>query len=510
MGRAAAPGRRTRAALVAGLCLGAPLLPACRCGGPSTAAPAAASSAVYDIPALTEVVWSGGLKPGWRDEGWSERDLKGQGPAKLRMANLGGWMLSKDDVQGDFGGLALRYRAPASFGDFLEVRLDSESDTLWPRVRVDASHVARREDGWVQLFIPFEKLNPKKLPFNRIVLRAITKVGTDWVEWDQVGFTAPGGMTPVAGPDEGAPAAEAAPSSVSGAHVELEEPAYGEGPTPGWKTEGWTERQFKEGVPARVRMGNLGGWSLHNPTPRLDTEGLTLRYHAPAGFGAFLEVRLDTEGEAIFPRVKVSDAYVTERAGEWTQIFVPMTELNPNARAFTQIVIRAHKNVGNDWVEFKDVGFGRLVTDDAAATPEPVRGAPPAPAPPTAQAVPASGRPAPVPTTTPAAGRMLPPPQEMGDPASPSRPPPTRAPGNRVVVDCSTRAHRISPLIYGIAFNSLLELKEHPPVEAGRHRAPLGRQRHLALQLEARQRVEHGQRLLLPQRRARHQPRLHR
>ena len=161
---AGAPGwvRWAFAALLAVVCLLAPVL-AWYKRGAAPSSPPASTSGVYDIPAVTETVWNGGLQAEWKDEGWSERELKNASPARVRMANLGGWMLSKDNVQGDFGGLALRYRAPASFGDFLEVRLDSEGEALFPRVRVDSSHVARREGGWVQLFIPYEQLNPKKV-----------------------------------------------------------------------------------------------------------------------------------------------------------------------------------------------------------------------------------------------------------------------------------------------------------------------------------------------------------
>ncbi len=428
-GRSGAPahGRRVRAALLAGVCLCAPVLDSCKQGTSQAATSAPASpSGVYNIPPLTETAWAGGLQPEWKDEGWSVRDPKHPGTAKMRLDNLGGWMLHKTGIQGEFGGLALRYKAPASFGDFLEVRLDSEGETLFPRVRVDSSHVARREGEWVQLFVPFEQLNPEKVPFTRLVIRAYKKVGSDWVELDQVGLTAPGGMTPAEGTAVSQQAQQQ--GEAPRALVEPVELAYDNGLQPGWADHGWSERELKGPTPAKLRLANLGGWILHKKGLEAEYGGLALRYKAPPGFGDFLEVRLDSEGETLFPRVRLSDTYVTAREGEWTQVFVPMEELNPDKQAFTQLVLRAHKKVGNDWVELNQVGLARLVSAAAAAAQQ---------GPPDAAAV--------------GGGRVA-----LGD-----------AKGSKVVVDCTRPGHPISPLIYGIAFNNLRELKDNHQWELG-------------------------------------------
>jgi len=416
------PGRRTRAALLLGMYACAPLVASCKRATSEAAAaqPTAPSSdAVYDIPPLAEVAFSNTLQPGWKDEGWAERELKNPGPAKLRMANLGGWMLHKADLQGDYGGLALRYRAPAGFGNFLEVRLDSEGETIFPRVRVDSSHVARREGGWVQLFVPFEQLNPEKLPFTRLVMRAHKKVGDDWVEVDQLGLTAPGGMTLASGGSVAAQALESGTTSGPKAHVQPVELAFDNVLQPGWEDHGWSDRDLRNPGPVKIRLGNNGGWVLHKKGLPVEYGGLTLRYRAPSDFGDFLEVRLDSEGETLFPRIRLSETYVTAREGGWVQVFVPMAELNPDKRPFTQLVLRAHKKVGNDWVELNQVGFANLI--QASSVPQ---------APKTAVEV--------------GGGRVA-----FGD-----------ARGARVVVDCTAPGHRISPLIYGIAFNNMRESKD--------------------------------------------------
>ncbi|MBM7112367.1 glycoside hydrolase family 44 protein [Archangium primigenium] len=441
-------GRRALVALSASVCLGG--LSGCKgCNrGESQAATASTPipGGVYDIPALTETAFATTLQAGWTDEGWSPRETKEPGPAKLRLSNMGGWMLSKPDLSGDYGGLALRYRAPEGYGDFLEVRLDSEGEVLFPRVRVDARHVARREQGWTQLFIPFEQLNPQKKPFTKLVLRAYKPVGADWVEVDQLGLTGPGGMTLV----EGIGAAEPATAQAAGAPeapkptVAPQELAYDNGLGEGWVDGGWAPHELQAQGPAKFKLARMGGWSLSKKDlPAAELGGLTLRYRAPAGFGDFLEVRLDSDMEALFPRVKLSDTYVTLREDGWTQVFVPMDELNPKKLPFTKLVLRAHKDVGPDEVALNQVGFGRLVTPDAA----PVAAAPIASAP-----LPASPSPASLPSAASVGGGRLP----VGN-ARPSR----------VVVDCTAPGHAISPLIYGIAFNNLRELKDKHQWELG-------------------------------------------
>jgi hypothetical protein len=414
-------------ALVLGVCACVPVLGSCKRGASEAQAATSGQpspSGVYAIPELTEVAYASGLQPGWSDEGWAERELKGTTPAKLRMANLGGWMLHKAGIQGEFGGLALRYRAPEEYGEFLEVRLDSEGETLFPRVRVDGTHVARREGGWVQLFVPFEQLNPEKVPFTRIVIRAHKKVGGDWVELDQVGLTAPGGMTPIDGTAL-VEQTQQVGGSTSRPVIEPVELAYDNGLQPGWEDHGWSERELKGPTPAKLRMANLGGWVLHKKGLQAEYGGLTLRYHAPSSFGDFLEVRLDSEGETLFPRVRLEDAHVTARDGGWTQVFVPLEKLNPDKQPFTQIVLRAHKKVGDEQVELNQVGFANLVTPAVAQGPK--------------DAASVGG------------GRVA-----FGD-----------AKVARVVVDCTAPGHRISPLIYGIAFNNMRETKDTHQWELG-------------------------------------------
>src|SRR5688572_5528905 len=123
------PDRRTRTSLAAGA--GAALVCAvmsmvgCRCvsnrhqaaaaisndsGSPIAAAtPAAdkstaAASTTPPSTAVVQEIFSGGLKNDWQDYGWTDREINGPGPARLRFHDWGGWIISNKNIPGTFGG----------------------------------------------------------------------------------------------------------------------------------------------------------------------------------------------------------------------------------------------------------------------------------------------------------------------------------------------------------------------------------------------------------------------
>jgi hypothetical protein len=396
----------------AALLLACAVLLACQDDPPRASGPSGAGSTTSSKPRLTvelaEVVYEGGLKPAWEDAGWSEREVKGPGPAKVMMAQLGGWAIKhKEPLRAAYGGLALRYQAPGDYDEFLEVRLDSESATLFPRVKVSAKHVVGQDGEWTQLLIPMIELNPQLQPFNSIVLRAHQRVGTEWVKLDSMGLTLPG-----------AEMTEAAPGMAA---VHLVEQAFSGGLKPGWEAGGWSQREVEGTGPARVMMSELGGWSLKRKEPLQGTfGGLALRYRAPPGYGEFLEVRVDSEDANVYPRVRVGARHVVNKQEDWVQVVVPLAELNPSMKPFNSIVLRAHRRVGSDWVEMDQIGF--TGTDEAVVGALSMGGARVAVGPP--------------------------------QPASLS-------------MDCSVPGHYVSPLIYGIAFNALRERKDSHQWELG-------------------------------------------
>ena len=55
----------------------------------------------------------------------------------MLVLGVGGWIIAKPHFSGSFDGLVFKYWAPPDYGDFLEVRLDSPNEDLFPRVPID-------------------------------------------------------------------------------------------------------------------------------------------------------------------------------------------------------------------------------------------------------------------------------------------------------------------------------------------------------------------------------------
>ncbi len=138
---------------------------------------------------LAEVIYDRGLKNGWADWGWASREVTGTGAAKVKFNNFGGWIIAKPGLTGDFGAVVLRVKAPEGEAEFLELRLDDGKKTPFPRVKVSADNRTDVGDGWVEIYIPMEALNPDGLPFDRVFLQAFRPLDTDWILLDKIGLT---------------------------------------------------------------------------------------------------------------------------------------------------------------------------------------------------------------------------------------------------------------------------------------------------------------------------------
>jgi len=155
------------------------------------AKPAVGAAQRRPAPALkiVESVYASGLAPGWSDFGWAPRDLDAGHPARVDFSALGGWIVAHPNLRGPFGGFAMRVRAPSDFGPFLEARVDSTHAEVFPRVQVGPTHAVEDKDGWAQVWIPMDQLNPNGSSFDRLILRAYRPVRPDRVELDTLGFT---------------------------------------------------------------------------------------------------------------------------------------------------------------------------------------------------------------------------------------------------------------------------------------------------------------------------------
>lgn len=174
-------------------------LSACRCSPQPSPTPAASPSPPLkrETPTspvqrveVAEVIYEQGLRNGWQDWGWSNRQLDAAGPALVNFENWGGWIIAKPGLSGDFGGLRMRIRPRADKKDFLDVSLWS-NDAKLPPVRISEVEQKQLNGGWVEILVPFSRLNPDNQPFDRIVLHAAENVGPEMTAIDGIALTKP-------------------------------------------------------------------------------------------------------------------------------------------------------------------------------------------------------------------------------------------------------------------------------------------------------------------------------
>ncbi|MBX7096498.1 MAG: glycoside hydrolase family 44 protein [Myxococcaceae bacterium] len=138
-------------------------------------------------PDIEEELYTGALKNGWLDFGWSPREL-GKGPATVDLSEFGGWILGKQTSGTHFGGL--RFKVSALYAEGVEVRLDGKSK--FPRVSLDQLTPISEVRGFREYFIPMAALNPKAVDFEQLVFQGKRKGAFKGVQLDDVGLTARG------------------------------------------------------------------------------------------------------------------------------------------------------------------------------------------------------------------------------------------------------------------------------------------------------------------------------
>jgi hypothetical protein len=163
------------------------------CGAALCALPGAAGEIPADKqqPKLIRIFDSrSGLAPGWTDLGWAPRQVQQGAPASLDLSQRGGWILANPGLSGTYQWLTFHVRAPRTYGDFLEVRLDSSEANPFPRLHPTPRHRRDLADGFTEVRFGLRELNPKNLRFDRIVLQAGRDVGHEPVLVDDVALLA--------------------------------------------------------------------------------------------------------------------------------------------------------------------------------------------------------------------------------------------------------------------------------------------------------------------------------
>ncbi len=153
------------------------------------AAPREPGTRTAAVGKVVEAIFDSGYRGEWVYFGWADQEPRTSGPARLHMGGYGGWIINNAKLQGAYGGVVFRFKAPASFGDFLTVKVDSEVLSL-SAVQVGPQHRKDLDDGWSEVFVPMSELNPTMAPFKRVVLRAFRQLPAPGVvEFDGVALT---------------------------------------------------------------------------------------------------------------------------------------------------------------------------------------------------------------------------------------------------------------------------------------------------------------------------------
>ena len=134
-------------------------------------------------------------------------------------------------VHGTFGGLALRYKAPSGFGEFLEIRLDTEGKRRFRACAVTSRHILGQDGDWVQLLIPMAELNPD--------MNALRSPRSPGVQERGLGVGGGGGAR--VHPPRGADGRDGDGSGLAGAG----RGGLPSGMKPGWEAKGWDELEVK-------------------------------------------------------------------------------------------------------------------------------------------------------------------------------------------------------------------------------------------------------------------------
>lgn len=139
---------------------------------------------------VAETVYDGKLGAGWEDWGWGPHTL-GNGPAKIQFASYGGIVLHHQALDTHYGALVLRYKAPAEWGDFLTVALNSRNTkpSDFPVIAASPDLTVQLADGWREVLIDFKRLNPNDVAFDRIRLTARTSVSLEAALIDKIVLT---------------------------------------------------------------------------------------------------------------------------------------------------------------------------------------------------------------------------------------------------------------------------------------------------------------------------------
>ena len=93
----------------------------------------------------------------------------------------------RDDLPPALCAIVFKMKAPKDFGDFLELRLESDSAGSFETVEITSAHQTPLHDGWVRVLVPMQQLNPYGQPFDRMRFRGKKRLSNEWVLMNEIG-----------------------------------------------------------------------------------------------------------------------------------------------------------------------------------------------------------------------------------------------------------------------------------------------------------------------------------
>jgi len=148
-------------------------------------------------PETAEVIYDGAFKNSWQDWGWGPHEAPPNAPLRVRFDNWGGLILAKPGNTGEFGGVSFRIAIAKDQVSFLGLRLESENSKL-PDVPLSEEHTVDAGDGWTEVFVPAEQLNPDGYTVvDRVIFHSRRLMGPEFIAIDKVYLTKPSIREPV-------------------------------------------------------------------------------------------------------------------------------------------------------------------------------------------------------------------------------------------------------------------------------------------------------------------------
>jgi len=148
-----------------------------------------AESKQQDSLEIAETIYEGQLTTGWAASGTASWEAEARGPAKVAFGDSGEWILSKGGLGGAFGGVSFSVKEPPGEGEFLEVRVGTADGRSRPGVKLKPDHRTDVGDGWAQIVVPMNELNPDAAPFDRVIVRPFRPMGAESVLFDKIALT---------------------------------------------------------------------------------------------------------------------------------------------------------------------------------------------------------------------------------------------------------------------------------------------------------------------------------